>query len=180
MGSCAISSCGLSSQAKRRAGGLGSQLGTPTAGGGVVDQSLNKVMIIGTIGREPEMRYTPSGRPVASFCIGASRRWEDASGDQHREDEWFNVVAWDGLAEWCREQVASGQQAYVDGRLKTRGWTDTEGNKCYRTEVLASEVIVLGSCPDVVARGAATSLRHDASEAEQEHAIQGMPATGTE
>jgi single-strand DNA-binding protein len=109
-----------------------------------MSRGLNKVMIIGNLGRDPEMRYTPSGRPVTSFSVVTTRTWTSGEGERHEESEWFNVVAWGNLAEICSQYLKKGQQVYVEGRLQTRGWEDEEGKKHYRTEVVASEMIVLG------------------------------------
>ncbi|HLF27978.1 MAG TPA: single-stranded DNA-binding protein [Anaerolineae bacterium] len=107
-------------------------------------RGLNKVMIIGQLGRDPEMRYTPSGRPVTSFSLAASRSWTTSEGDRREETEWFNVVTWGSLAEICKQHLHKGQTVYVEGRLQTRGWEDQEGKKHYRTEIVASEMIMLG------------------------------------
>ncbi len=107
-------------------------------------RGLNKVMIIGHVGREPEMRYTPSGRPVTSFSVATSRSWTSAEGERREETEWFNVVAWGNLAEICKTHLSKSQQVYVEGRLQTRGWEDKNGNKHFRTELVANEMILLG------------------------------------
>lgn len=109
-----------------------------------MSRGLNKVMIIGHLGRDPEMRYTPSGRPVTSFSVVTTRSWTSAEGERHEESEWFNVVAWGNLAEICNQYLSKNQQVYVEGRLQTRGWEDEDGKKHYRTELVASEMIVLG------------------------------------
>ncbi len=109
-----------------------------------MSRGLNKVMIIGNLGRNPEMRYTPSGRPVTSFSVATSRSWVNAEGERREETEWFNVVAWGNLAEICKQHLTKGQQVYVEGRLQTRGWEDQNGKKHYRTELVANEMIVLG------------------------------------
>jgi single-strand DNA-binding protein len=107
-------------------------------------RGLNKVMIIGYLGRDPELRYTPSGRPVASFSVATSRTWTSAEGERREETEWFNVVAWGNLAEICKTHLSKSQQVYVEGRLQTRGWEDENGTRHYRTELVASEMILLG------------------------------------
>ena len=107
-------------------------------------RGLNKVMIIGYLGREPELRYTPSGRPVASFSVATSRTWTSSEGERREETEWFNVVAWGNLAEICKSHLAKGQQVYVECRLQTRGWEDENGTRHYRTELVANEMILLG------------------------------------
>jgi single-strand DNA-binding protein len=103
----------------------------------------NKVMLIGNLGRDPEMRYTPSGKPVTSFSLAASRNWVSADGERHDETEWFNVVAWGNLAEICNQYLSKGQKVYVEGRLQTRSWEDENGQKHFRTEVVANEMIIL-------------------------------------
>jgi len=107
-------------------------------------RGLNKVMIIGYLGRDPEMRYTPSGRPVTSFSVATSRTWTSAEGERREETEWFNVVAWGNLAEICKSHLSKNQQVYVEGRLQTRGWEDESGKKHFRTELVANEMILLG------------------------------------
>ncbi len=107
-------------------------------------RGLNKVMIIGYLGRDPEMRYTPSGRPVTSFSVATSRSWTSSEGERREETEWFNVVAWGNLAEICKAHLSKSQQVYIEGRLQTRGWEDEEGKKHFRTELVANEMILLG------------------------------------
>ena len=107
-------------------------------------RGLNKVMIIGIVGRDPEMRYTPSGRPVTSFSVATSRSWTSAEGERREETEWFNVVAWGTLAEICKSHLSKNQQVYIEGRLQTRGWEDESGKKHFRTELVANEMILLG------------------------------------
>ena len=106
-------------------------------------RGLNKVMIIGRLGRDPEMRYTPNGRPVSAFSVAVNRSWTAGDGDKREETEWFNVVAWGNLAEICKQHLHKGQTVYVEGRLQTRGWEDQEGKKHYRTEIVANEMIML-------------------------------------
>ncbi|MBN1954494.1 MAG: single-stranded DNA-binding protein [Anaerolineae bacterium] len=110
-----------------------------------MSRGLNKVMIIGNLGRDPEMRYTPSGRPVTSFSVATTRGWTNAEGERREETEWFNVVAWGNLAEICKQHLYKGRQVYIEGRLQTRGWEDAEGKKHYRTELVAHDMILLGS-----------------------------------
>ena len=109
-----------------------------------MSRGLNKVMIIGRLGRDPEMRYTPSGRPVTTFSVATSRTWNTSEGERHTETEWFNVVAWGSLAEICKQYLTKGQQVYIEGRLQTRHWDDNEGVKHTSTEVVANEMIMLG------------------------------------
>ena len=109
-----------------------------------MSRGLNKVMIIGNLGRDPEMRYTPSGRPVTTFSVATSRAWNTADGEKHVETEWFNIVAWSNLAEICKQYLTKGQQVYIEGRLQTRHWDDQEGNKHTSVEIVANEMIILG------------------------------------
>ncbi len=111
-------------------------------------RSLNKVMIIGHLGRDPEMRYTPSGKPVTTFTVATGRLWKSSDGEQHSETEWFNVVAWGSLAERCKNYLSKGQQVYVEGRLQTRKWDDNEGTKHVSIEIVANEMLMLGERKD--------------------------------
>jgi single-strand DNA-binding protein len=112
-------------------------------------------MVIGHLGRDPEMRYTPSGRPVTSFSVATSRNWTTPEGERRSETEWFNVVAWGSLAEICNQYLKKGQQVYVEGRLQTRRWEDDQGNKRSSVELVAREMIMLGE-------------RHEKAEGEAE------------
>ena len=109
--------------------------------------SLNKVMVIGNVGRDPEMRYLPNGTPTTSFSVAASRTWNTPEGERREETEWFNVVTWRRLAETVNQYVTKGRKVYVEGRLQTRSWEGQDGQKHYRTEVVASEVVLLDSRP---------------------------------
>jgi single-strand DNA-binding protein len=113
-----------------------------------MSRGLNKVMVIGHLGKDPEMRYTPSGRPVTTFSLAVSRSWNSADGERHAETEWFNIVAWGNLAEICKQYLTKGQQAYVEGRLQTRHWDDKEGQKHTSIEIVASEMMMLGERRD--------------------------------
>lgn len=113
-----------------------------------MSRSLNKVMIIGRLGRDPEMRYTPSGRPVTTFSVATSRSWNTTEGDRRTETEWFNIVAWGNLAEICKQYLNKGQQVYIEGRLQTRYWDDADGHKHSSVEVVANEMIMLGDRRD--------------------------------
>ncbi len=105
--------------------------------------SLNRVTIIGSLERVPELRYTPAGRPVACFCVKTSRAWTDADGASHEQTEAFNVVTWGELAEFCRGQLSGSQSVYVEGRLQTRSWDEPGGSTCSRLELVASQVVPL-------------------------------------
>ena len=113
-----------------------------------MSRGLNKVMIIGNLGREPEMRYTPSGKPVTTFSVATSRTWNTSEGEKREETEWFNIVAWSSLAEICKQYLTKGQQVYIEGRLQTRRWDDQEGNKHTSVEIVANEMIILSERRD--------------------------------
>lgn len=108
-------------------------------------RGLNKVMLIGRLGQEPEMRYTPSGRPLTKFQLATNRSWKSADGEKKTETEWFNVVAWGKLAEICNQYLSKGQQVYIEGRLHTRQWKDEEGGNHSSMEVIAQEMLMLNS-----------------------------------
>lgn len=107
--------------------------------------SLNKVMLIGNLGRDPEVRYTPGGSPVANFTMATTDRWSDAaSGEKKERTEWHRIVVWGKQAEIVGEYMRKGRQVFVEGSLQTREWTDRDGNKRYTTEVRAQRVQMLG------------------------------------
>ncbi len=110
--------------------------------------SLNKAMIIGNLGRDPEMRYTPSGQPVTQFTVAVNRNYKDANGEWQEETEWFRVVAWGPLAERTAEYLRKGRKVYVEGRLQTRQWEGQDGAKRYTTELIAQTVTALDKRPD--------------------------------
>ena len=113
-----------------------------------MSRGLNKVQIIGHLGKDPEMRYTPSGKPVTTFSVAVSRSWNSADGERHSETAWFNVVAWGNLAEICKQYLVKGQQVFVEGRLQTRRWDDKEGQKHTSVEIVANEMMMLGDRRD--------------------------------
>lgn len=116
---------------------------------------LNKVMLIGRLTRDPEVRTIPSGQSVATFSVATSRQWTDqASGQKKSQTEFHNVVAWRRLAEICSQYLRKGSQVYLEGHLQTRSWDDPSGQKKYRTEIIADNMIMLGA----KAAGAGTSI----------------------
>ena len=109
-----------------------------------VAKDLNKVMLIGRLGTEPELRHTPQGAPLATFRLAVSRQWRDGEGSVHDETDWFTVVTWNRLAEICGQYLHKASRVYIEGRLQNRSWEDQQtGEKRYRTEVVASEMILL-------------------------------------
>ena len=108
--------------------------------------SINKVILIGNLGRDPEVRYTPSGSAVCNVTLATTRSWKGKdSGEKQEETEWHRIVFYDRLAEIAGEYLKKGRSVYVEGRLKTRKWTDKEGKEQYTTEVIANEMQMLGS-----------------------------------
>jgi single-strand DNA-binding protein len=111
-------------------------------------KGLNKAMLIGRLGQDPEMRYTPSGRPLTKFQMAVNRSWTTSEGEKKKETDWFNVVAWGKLAEICNQYLTKGQLVYVEGRLQTRQWQDEKGGHHSAFEVSAQELIMLDSKPE--------------------------------
>lgn len=105
---------------------------------------VNKVILVGRLGRDPELRYTTSGTPVANFSLATDEFWSDPNGERQRRTEWHNIVAWSKLAEICNQYLNKGKLVYVEGRLQTREWDDRDGNKRRTTEVVASDMRMLG------------------------------------
>jgi single-strand DNA-binding protein len=110
-------------------------------------RGLNKVLLIGRLGQDPEMRYTPSGRPLTKFQLAANRSWTTADGEKKTETEWFNIVAWGKLAEICNQYLKKGQLVYIEGRLHTRQWKDDQGANHSSVEVITQEMIMLDGRP---------------------------------
>jgi len=105
---------------------------------------VNKVILIGNLGADPEVRFTPGGQAVANFRIATSDNWTDKNGQKQERTEWHRIVVWGKLAELCGEYLKKGRQCYIEGRLQTREWTDKENRKNYTTEVVANGVTFLG------------------------------------
>ena len=110
---------------------------------------VNKVILVGNLGRDPEVRSTPSGQPVASFSLATNRRWRDRDGNRQEQTEWHNIVCWGRQAEVAGQYLTKGKQIYVEGRLQTRSWDDKQtGEKKYRTEIICDNFQMLGSRGD--------------------------------
>jgi single-strand DNA-binding protein len=127
---------------------------------------LNKVMIIGNVGTDPEMRFTPNGSPVTSFRIATNRSYTTPEGERKEETEWFDVVTWNRLAENCNQFLTKGQRAYVEGRLRTRSWEGQDGQKHSRIEIIANSVLFLDRRPvGTLPEGGVDSVAEDDIEA---------------
>ena len=105
--------------------------------------SVNRMIIIGNLGSEPEMRFTPSGRPVTSFSVATNRRYTTSEDERKEETEWFTVVTWGKLAEQCNQFLTKGRLVYVEGRLRTHTWESQDGQRRYRNEIVADRVSFL-------------------------------------
>ncbi len=110
--------------------------------------SVNKVILIGHLGRDPELKYTPSGVPVAKFSVATTEVFKDKNGEQQKRTEWHNIVAWRRLAEICGEYLTKGKQVYIEGSIQSRQWEDQSGNKRTSYEIVARQMTMLGSRAD--------------------------------
>lgn len=106
--------------------------------------SVNKAIIIGNLGRNPEVRFTQSGQPVCNFTVATNERWTDKSGQLQERTEWHRIVVWGKQAEHCGQYLTKGRSVYVEGRIQTREWQDKDGKKNYTTEIVATNVTFLG------------------------------------
>lgn len=110
--------------------------------------SVNKVILIGRLGKDPELKYTPSGAPVAKFSLATDESFKDRSGEMQKHTEWHNIVAWNKLAEICGEYLTKGKQVYIEGRIRSRQWEDQDKNKRTSYEIIAFNMTMLGSKSD--------------------------------
>ena len=109
---------------------------------------VNKVILVGNLGSDPTLRYTPNGTAVCNFNIATSERFTNKEGEKETRTEWHRIVTWARLAEICNEYLKKGKQVYIEGRLQTRSWEDQNGNKKYTTEVVAANMVMLGRTGD--------------------------------
>jgi single-strand DNA-binding protein len=119
---------------------------------------VNKVILVGNLGKDPEVRHSQGGQAVANFTIACNENWTDKSGQKQERTEWARIVAWGKLGELCGEYLVKGRQVYIEGRLQTREWADKEGRKQYTTEVNATNVVFLGG----EGKGGRSAQRDDA------------------
>lgn len=122
--------------------------------------SVNRVIVVGNLGRDPEVRFSGSSQAVANFSVATSEKWKDKSGQMQERTEWHRVVAWGKLGELCGQHLKKGRTAYVEGRLQTREWQDKDGGKRTATEIVASNVVFLGG------RGGGEHEQPEVSESE--------------
>ena len=107
--------------------------------------SVNKVILIGNLGKDPELKYLASGKAVAEFSIATSENWKDKDGNRQEKTEWHNIVLWGRTAEVAKEYLSKGSSVYIEGRLQTRSWDDNDGNKRYKTEIVGDRMQFIGS-----------------------------------
>jgi single-strand DNA-binding protein len=110
--------------------------------------SVNKAILVGNLGKDPELRYTPSGTAVCTFTLATSERFKNKQGEQQDRTEWHNIVVWAGLAEICGKYLTKGKQVYIEGRIQNRSYDDRDGNKRYISEVVANEMQMLSRSGD--------------------------------
>lgn len=132
-----------------------------------MSKSLNKVQLIGNLGRDPELKYTSAGVAVATFSIATSDSWKDQEGNTQERTEWHNIVAWRKLAEICGEWLKKGKRVYIEGKLQTRSY-EKDGVKKYTTEIVADQLIMLDGAPKASAGGDAEAVSSDAAPAKED------------
>lgn len=125
--------------------------------------SVNKVILLGRLGQDPELKYTPGGAAVCNFSLATTEAWTDKGGQKQEKTEWHRIVVWGKLAELCNQYLSKGRQAFVEGRLQTRAWDDKDGNKRYTTEIMAATVQFIGGA---TANTGSTSVDNSYSQAQ--------------
>lgn len=124
---------------------------------------INKVIVVGRLGQDPEVRYTQGGQAVCNFSVATSESWNDKEGQRQEKTEWHRIVVWGKIAEICSQYLGKGRQVYVEGRLQTRQWDDKEGNKRYTTEIVANTVQFLDKAGDQTAAAGANASSSQAA-----------------
>ncbi|MCI0422089.1 MAG: single-stranded DNA-binding protein [Acidobacteria bacterium] len=134
---------------------------------------MNKVILVGRLGKDPELKYTQGGTPVVKFSLATDETWKDQSGEKQQRTEWHNIVAWRKLAEICGQYLNKGKLVYIEGKLQTRSWDDKEGHKRYTTEVVADNMVMLSGKGDDARheRSAAAAASSQGSEANPDSQI---------
>ena len=141
-------------------------------------RGVNKVILVGNLGKDPELNYLPSGQAVAKFSLATSRSYKDKSGELKEETEWHNIVAWGKLGEICAQYLAKGRQAYVEGRIQTRTWEGRDGNKRTSVDIVATDIQMLGGRGEGSPSGASRSTQaaHAGTPVAEEDVNQSAPA----
>jgi len=141
-------------------------------------KSVNKVILVGNLGKDPEVKYTPQGKPVAKFSLATNERYKDKDGQWQERTEWHNIVLWERLAEIAGEYLKKGGKVYIEGRLRTDSWDDkTTGQKKYMTTIVGNDIVLLGGRGEggETARGAAAGNNFDQRAPEGEPAVASSP-----
>lgn len=136
--------------------------------------SVNKVILVGNLGKDPELRYTASGTAVANFSLATTERYKDREGQTQEKTEWHNIVVWRQLAEICGKYLQKGKQVYIEGRIQTRAYDDKDGNKRYITEIVADQMRMLGRAGDENS-GGGTPRREPQQERQQQSQYEEPP-----
>jgi single-strand DNA-binding protein len=139
-------------------------------------KSVNKVILIGNLGKDPEVKYTPSGTPVAKFTLATNERFKDKSGEWQDRTEWHNIVAWQRLAEIVGEYVKKGQKVYIEGRIQTHSWDDKDGHKKYMTEIIANDLVLLSGRGEGDSDGGGSRARGAAASSFDQRSPEHEPA----
>jgi single-strand DNA-binding protein len=125
---------------------------------------VNKVILVGNLGTDPEVRYTPSGKAVANFSLATNEQWTNKDGEKEERTEWHRIVAWGRLGEICGEYLSKGSQVYIEGKIQTRAWEDRDGNKRYTTEIIAQTMQMLGGISRKEGEASSPEERHPVEE----------------
>jgi single-strand DNA-binding protein len=125
---------------------------------------VNKAILVGNLGTDPELRYTPSGKAVANFSLATNEQWTNKDGEKEERTEWHRIVAWGRLGEICGEYLSKGSQVYIEGRIQTRPWEDRDGNKRYTTEIIAQTMQMLGGISRKEGEASSPEERHPVEE----------------
>lgn len=136
---------------------------------------VNKVILVGHLGKDPEVRYLEGGTAVANFTLATSESYKDKNGNKVDQTEWHNVVVWRGLAQVAEKYLKKGQLVYVEGKLRTRSWDDKEGNKRYTTEIVADNMTMLGGKRDGGSEGSSQSSDYGSANISQDSAADDLP-----
>ncbi len=137
--------------------------------------SINKVMLLGRLGNDPEVKHTPTGQAVCNFSMATSEKWTDKQGQKQEKTEWHRVVVWGKLAEICGQYLGKGRETFIEGKIVTRAWEDKEGNKRYTTEIVANNVQFIGGNPNA---NATAGQGQQASQPQANQAPANNPAQG--
>jgi single-strand DNA-binding protein len=137
--------------------------------------SVNKVILVGNLGKDPELRYTASGTAVANFSLATTERYRDRDGNNQEKTEWHNIVAWRQLAEICGKYLSKGRQVYIEGKIQTRSYEDRDGNRRYVTEIVADQMQMLGRAGDDNSGGGGYQRREQRPERQERPAGNNQP-----